>query len=60
MSKKKQPAAVPIKEAMFFPEDFAKLHQRHVIYIKEGVIIDLNRLKKRTDDLDKIKSLKKS
>ena len=44
MAKKKQSAAVPVKEAMFFPEDFTKLHKRHVIYIKKGLIIDLDKL----------------
>ena len=44
MPKKKQSAAVPIKEGMFFPEDFTKLHRGHVIYIKKGVIIDLDKL----------------
>lgn len=44
MAKKKQSAAVPIKNAMFFPEDFRRLHRRHVIYIKQGVIIDLDKL----------------
>jgi len=44
MVKKKQSAAVPVKDAMFFPEDFTKLHRRHVIYIKKGVIIDLDKL----------------
>ena len=41
---KKQSAAVPVKDAMFFPEDFRKLHPRHVIYVKKGVIIDLDKL----------------
>jgi hypothetical protein len=44
MAKKNQSAAVPVKDAMFFPQDFAKLHRRHVIYIRQGVIIDLDRL----------------
>jgi len=44
MAKKKQSAAVPVKDAMFFQQDFTKLHRRHVIYIKQGVIIDLDRL----------------
>jgi hypothetical protein len=44
MAKKKRSAAVPVKDAMFFPEDFKKLHQDHVIYIKQGVIIDLQKL----------------
>jgi len=42
--KNKQSAAVPVKDAMFFPEDFRKLHRDHVIYIKQGVIIDLDKL----------------
>ena len=37
-------AAVAVQDAMFFPEDFRKLHRRHVIYIKRGVIIDLDKL----------------
>jgi hypothetical protein len=37
-------AAVAVKDAMFFPEDFRKLHRRHVIYIKRGAIIDLDEL----------------
>lgn len=44
MAKKKQSAALPVKDAMFFPDDFKKLHRRHVIYIKKGVIIDLDKL----------------
>ncbi len=44
MAKKKQSAAVPVKDAMFFPENFKKLHRRHVISIKQGVIIDLDKL----------------
>ena len=44
MAEKKQSAAVPVKEAMFFPQDFKKLHRNHVIYIKHGVIIDLDKL----------------
>ena len=44
MKKKNQSAAVPVQDAMFFPEDFRKLHRRHVIYIKRGVIIDLDKL----------------
>ena len=44
MVKKKQSAAVPVKDAMFFPEDFTKLHRRHVIFIKKVVIIDLDKL----------------
>jgi len=44
MVKKKQSASVPVKDAMFFPEDFKKLHRNHVIYIKQGVIIDLDKL----------------
>ena len=44
MAKKSQSAAVPVKDALFFPQDFMKLHRRHVIYIKQGVIIDLDRL----------------
>jgi hypothetical protein len=44
MAKKKQSAAVPVKDKLLFPEDFRKLHQDHVIYIKQGVIIDLDKL----------------
>jgi len=44
MAKKKQSGALPVKDAMFFPEDFKKLHRNHVIYIKQGVIIDLDKL----------------
>ena len=44
MAKKKQSAALPVKDAMFFPDDFKKLHRNHVIYIKQGVIIDLDKL----------------
>jgi len=44
MAKRKQSAAVPVKDAMFFPEDFTRLHRKHVIYIKKGVIIDLDKL----------------
>jgi hypothetical protein len=44
MAKKKQSASVPVRDAMFFPEDFTKLHKRHVIYIKKGLIIDLDKL----------------
>ena len=44
MAKKKQPASVPVEDGLFFPEDFRKLHKRHVIYIKQGLIIDLDKL----------------
>ena len=44
MAKKKQPASVPVEDGLFFPEDFRKLHKRYVIYIKQGVIIDLDKL----------------
>jgi hypothetical protein len=44
MAKKKQSAALPVKDAMFFPDDFKKLHRRHVIYIKQGVISNLDKL----------------
>ena len=44
MAGKKQSAAVPVKDGLFFPEDFTKLHRRHAIYIKQGVIIDLDKL----------------
>ena len=44
MRKPSQSAAVAVKDAMFFPEDFTRLHRRHVVYIKRGVIIDLDKL----------------
>ena len=44
MSKKKQTSSVPIKDSMFFPEDFTKLHKRHIIYIEKGLIIDLDKV----------------
>jgi hypothetical protein len=44
MAKKKKSASVPIKDGIFFPEDFRRLHPNHVIYIRQGVIIDLDRL----------------
>ena len=44
MAKKKQSSAVPVEDGLFFPEDFRKLHKKHVIYIKKGVIIDLDKL----------------
>jgi hypothetical protein len=44
LAKKKQSAAVPVKDGLFFAEDFKKLHPNHVIYIKRGVIIDLDKL----------------
>ena len=44
MAKKKQSAVVPVKDKMLFSEDFTKLHRDHVIYIKQGVIIDLDKL----------------
>ena len=44
MAKKKQSASVPIEDGLFFPEDFRKLHKRHAIYIKQGVIFDLDKL----------------
>jgi hypothetical protein len=37
---------VAVKDAMFFPEDFRRLHRRHVIYVKRGVIIDLDKLQR--------------
>ena len=45
MARKKRSAAMPIKDGIFFPEDFKKLHANHMIYIKDGVIIDLDKLK---------------
>ena len=44
MAKKEQPAAVPVKDGLFFSEDFRRLHPNHVIYIRQGVIIDLDKL----------------
>jgi hypothetical protein len=44
MAKRKQSAAVLVEDGLFFPEDFGKLHPNHVIYIKRGVIIDLDKL----------------
>lgn len=46
MVKKKQSVAVLVKEGPVFPEDFSKLHRRQVIYIKRGIIINLDKLKK--------------
>ncbi len=43
MANKKHSAAVPIEEGIFFPEDFTKLHKGCVIYIKEGLLIDLKK-----------------
>ena len=36
--------ALAVKDAMFFPEVFRRLRGRHVIYVQQGVIIDLDRL----------------
>ena len=44
MAKKKQSSAMPIKDGLFFPEDFRKLHKNHAIYIKQGFIVDLGKL----------------
>ena len=44
MAETKQTSGVPIKDSMFFPEDFTRLHKRHIIFIKEGLIIDLDKL----------------
>ena len=44
MAKKKKVASVVVKDGMFFPEDFKRLHPNHVIYIKTGVIFDLDEL----------------
>jgi hypothetical protein len=41
---KKKTASFRVKDGMFFPEDFRKLHRNHLIYIKTGVIIVLDRL----------------
>ena len=41
MAKKEQPTAVPVKDSLFFPEDFTKQHPRHAIPRKQEVIIDL-------------------
>jgi hypothetical protein len=45
MAEKKQSAAVAVKDAMFFPEDFTRMPRGHVIFIKRGVIIDLDKLR---------------
>jgi hypothetical protein len=44
MAKKEESAAVPVEDGLFFSEDFKKLPPNHVIYIKQGVIIDLDKL----------------
>ena len=44
MVKKKKSASVPVEDGLFFPEDFRRLHRNYVIYIKQGVIIDLDKL----------------
>ena len=44
MVKRKQTGGIPVKDALFFPTDFKGLSRNHVIYIKEGIIIDLGRL----------------
>ena len=46
MRKPSRSAAVAVKDAMFFPEDFTRLHRRHVVYIKRGVIVDLDKLQR--------------
>ena len=51
MTKKNRSAALAVKDAMFFPEDFTQLHRRHVVYIKRGVIIDLDKLPRRPSSL---------
>ncbi|MFC1678099.1 hypothetical protein ACFL3G_13705, partial [Planctomycetota bacterium] len=42
--KEKKSSSVPVEDGLFFPEDFRKLHKRHAIYIKKGLIIDLDKL----------------
>jgi len=44
MTKRSRSAAVAVQDALFFPEDFMRLHRRHVVYLKRGVIIDLDKL----------------
>ena len=44
MTRENRSATVVVKDAMFFPEDFRRLHGRHVIYVQRGVIIDLDKL----------------
>ena len=44
MAKKKQSAAMLVNDGMFFPEDFTRMPRGHVIFIKRGVIIDLDKL----------------
>jgi hypothetical protein len=34
--------AEPIKEGLFFPDDFSKLKGKFCIFIKEGKIIELD------------------
>jgi hypothetical protein len=46
MTKRSQSAAVAVQDAMFFPEDFTRLHRRHVVYLKRGVIVDLDKLQR--------------
>jgi len=38
---REQTGGIPVKDALFFPTDFKGLSRNHVIYIKEGIIIDL-------------------
>ena len=42
MAKKRKVTSVAVKDGMFFPEDFRRLHRNHVIHVKIGVIIDLD------------------
>jgi len=51
MTKRSQSAAVAVQDALFFPEDFTRLHRRHIVYIKRGVIIDLDKLPRRPSSL---------
>jgi len=46
MTKPSQFAALAVQDALFFPEDFTRLHRRHVVYIKRGVIVDLDKLQR--------------
>jgi hypothetical protein len=44
MKKTKNKAVLRIKNGLFFPADFTKLHPRTAIYVHKGVIIDLDKL----------------
>ncbi len=40
----KEKAAVPVEDGVFYPEDLKKLQENHVIYIRQGLIINLDKL----------------